>query len=239
MTSPRFYHPGNIASSVRLEPQAAHHALRVLRLNSGDPVILFNGEGGEYRGLISHCHKDGVNVAIGEFLSIERESPLRIVLAQGISSGENMDFTVQKAVELGVSGIQPIETTRSVVRLSGERAEKRAAHWRRVAISACEQCGRNRLPDIGAIATLDEWLARLDGGMRWLLSPAAQRSLRDFARPDTIVWLLAGPEGGLTAEEEEAARAAAFQPVRLGPRVLRTETAAVAALSAMQALWGD
>jgi 16S rRNA (uracil1498-N3)-methyltransferase len=242
MPVPRFYHPGAIASTLRLETQAAHHAFRVLRLKAGDAIVLFNGEGGEYHAVISHCDKDRVTVDSLEFRNIERESPLQICLAQGISGGDNMDFTVQKAVELGVACIQPLAVQKSVVRLSRERADKRTQHWQRIAISACEQCGRNRIPRVNAVMSLHEWLARLnspESESRWLLSPGAAAKLNEMPTPSATILLLAGPEGGLTQEEEQAAKSAGFLRVSLGPRTLRTETAAMAALAAMQALWGD
>lgn len=241
MPAPRFHLPGTIASRVTLETHAAHHALNVLRLKVGDPVVVFNGNGGEYAGVVSHCGKNSVTVDIREFSEVERESPLRIALAQGISSSDNMDFTVQKATELGVAGIQPLATQKSVVRLSEERAAKRAQHWQRVVISACEQCGRNRVPRVEPALPLREWLAQLaadEEESRWLLSPEASESLRDFAQPSRVL-LLAGPEGGFTHEEEQAAGSAGFVKVKLGSRTLRTETAALAALAAIQALWGD
>ncbi|MGH8719845.1 MAG: 16S rRNA (uracil(1498)-N(3))-methyltransferase [Burkholderiales bacterium] len=241
MPAPRFYHPGTIASSVKLETPAVHHALNVLRLKSAEAVVVFNGNGGEYRGVVSHCGKNSVTVDIREFSEVERESPLRIALAQGISSSDNMDFTVQKATELGVASIQPLATQKSVVRLSEERAAKRAQHWQRVVISACEQCGRNRVPRVEPALPLREWLAQLgadEGESRWLLSPDGNKLLRDFVQPSQIL-LLAGPEGGFTPAEEQAAEPAGFVKVKLGPRTLRTETAALAALAAIQALWGD
>jgi 16S rRNA (uracil1498-N3)-methyltransferase len=160
-----------------------------------------------------------------------------------VSSGEKMDFTVQKAVELGVAAIQPVVTERAVVRLSGERAERKTEHWRRVAVAACEQCGRNMLPEVAALTTLERWLGDLappaGGELRLMLSPHAANGLRRLPAPRGPVTLLAGPEGGLTEAEQGIAGLAGFVPVRLGARVLRTETAALAALAAMQALWGD
>ena len=236
----RFYVPGTIASRVFLEGDAAHHALRVQRLKVGDRVVVFNGEGGEFEGAVERCTKTSLAIAIEKFRPVERESPLHVVLAQGISGGDNMDFTIQKAVELGVAGIQPLATARSVVHLSDERAKKRLAHWRRVVISACEQCGRNRLPRVEEVVELREWLARLDGGgLRLLLSARAAQPLASLAKPQAPVWLLAGPEGGFDEHEENGAGAEGFRAVNLGPRILRTETAALAALSALQTLWGD
>lgn len=205
-------------------------------------MTLFSGDGAEYAAVIESAAGRGVSVTVGERRLLDRESRLRIVLGQAISAGERMDYTIQKAVELGVAVICPIATARCVVRLDAARAAKRLEHWRSVAIAACEQCGRNRLPGIAAVESLPEWLA---GGtvrgaaLSVLLAPQAAAGLRELPAPEGIVVLLAGPEGGFTAGEQALARARGFVPVRLGPRVLRTETAAVAALAAMQALWGD
>jgi 16S rRNA (uracil1498-N3)-methyltransferase len=164
-----------------------------------------------------------------------------VTLAQAVSSGERMDYTIQKAVELGVSAIQPLMAERCVVRLSGERAAKRVAHWQAVVAAACEQCGRNRVPVVQPLLSLRDWLdgAATAGGVRLLLAPDGPAMLRQMPRPSAMVTVLTGPEGGFTATEAEDAVRAGFQPLRLGPRVLRTETAAVALLAAMQALWGD
>jgi 16S rRNA (uracil1498-N3)-methyltransferase len=184
--------------------------------------------------------KKGVTLRVGEPSLVDREAPLPVTLAQGISSGERMDYTVQKAVELGVDAIQPLAVERSVVRLNAERAAKRLAHWQAVSIAACEQCGRNRVPEVRPVATYTAWLAAAPAEVtRLTLSPAASSTLHDLERPRGQIVLLVGPEGGLSPREHEDAAAAGFTAVRLGPRVLRTETAAVAALAAMQALWGD
>jgi len=239
------YVPGELASgrACMLPLAQAHHALTVLRLKTGDAVTLFNGDGDEYDGVIEVAAKRVVKLRIGGRRPAVRESRLEIVLGQALSSGERMDFTVQKAVELGVASIQPLAAARSVVRLEAERAAKRVAHWQSVVIAACEQCGRNRVPPVAPVAELDRWLAQPGAAeaavLRVLLSPGAEARLRDLPVPAGAVVLLAGPEGGFTPEEEARARAGGFTPVRLGPRVLRTETAAVAALAAMQALWGD
>jgi 16S rRNA (uracil1498-N3)-methyltransferase len=241
MSNPRFYVSVALTAqtTLALPEAAAHHAARVLRLRSGDAVTLFNGTGGEYAARITAIGKHDVTVAIERHDPVERESPLQVTLVQAVSSGERMDLTIQKAVELGVSRIVPVESERSVVRLKGERAEKRVAHWRQVVISACEQCGRNRIPEVGMISALDVWLAAEGDAQRWVLLPGADTALRDLPRPDKPVELLVGPEGGFTDTEADAARRAGYQPVRLGPRVLRTETAAPALLAAVQALWGD
>jgi 16S rRNA (uracil1498-N3)-methyltransferase len=224
-----------------LPPAQAHHAAGVLRLAVGDAVTLFNGDGAEYAGIIARASRDRVVVEVASRLEADREAPLAVTLAQAISSGERMDYTLQKAVELGVAAIQPLTSTRSVVKLDAARAERRLAHWRTVVAAACEQSGRNRVPPITPVTGLPGWLARgLSGhALALLLSPRAGTRLRDLPRPAGGVLLLAGPEGGYAPEEEDAARRAGYTPVRLGPRVLRTETAAVAALAAMQTLWGD
>jgi 16S rRNA (uracil1498-N3)-methyltransferase len=241
---PRLYVPGELAagSTCVLPPAQAHHAARVLRLRAGEAVTLFNGDGSEYAAIIGRITRDRVALEIGARLEIDREAALAVTLAQAISSGERMDFTVQKAVELGVTAIQPLASSRSVVRLAPERAERRIAHWQTVAAHACEQCGRNRVPAVAAVAALPEWLAAAAGAqgvLRVMLSARARSRLRDLSRPPAGVALLAGPEGGFTPEEERMAEQAGYTPVRLGPRILRTETAALAALAAMHALWGD
>ena len=213
--------------------------IHVLRLQAGDAVTLFDGCGGEYAAQIRRIDKSALTLGITARRQVSRESPLSTVLAQGISSGERMDYTVQKCVELGVCAIQPLITQRSVVRLAGERAEKRVAHWQAVAAAACEQCGRNQLPAVLPVQTLPQWLGTSPGGDRYQLSPRADLRLRDAPRPLGAVTLLVGPEGGWNDDETVAARLAGFVPLALGPRVLRTETAAVAALAAMQTLWGD
>jgi 16S rRNA (uracil1498-N3)-methyltransferase len=241
MSSPRFYLDQALAPGARfsLPPGPARHAARALRLAVDDAVVLFNGQGGEYTARIERIHKDEVAVSITGFADLERESRLRVMLAQGISSGERMDYTLQKAVELGVTAIQPIAARRSVVKLAGERADKRVAHWQGVVTSACEQCGRNQVPPVAAPLTLTHWLGQHSGGRLLFLSPLAAARLADLPPPDAMDWLVAGPEGGFEADEIAALEAAGAIPVRLGPRVLRTETAALAALAAMQTLWGD
>jgi 16S rRNA (uracil1498-N3)-methyltransferase len=239
----RLYFPGDIAAhgECRLPPAAAHHAQHVLRLAPGAALTLFDGEGIEHDAVIVRMGKPGVTVRVGPGRAVDRESPLPITLVQGVSSGERMDYTIQKAVELGVTAIQPVVSSRSVVRLDAERGAKRVAHWQGVVAAACEQCGRNRVPAVHGVMSYSSWLGGIDSSTSTplLLSPRATLALRDLRRPATGVMLLAGPEGGLAPEEQEAAARAGFTPVRLGPRVLRTETAAVAAIAAVQALWGD
>ncbi len=241
MSAPRFYLDRPLAPGARfsLPPGPARHAARALRLAVDDAITLFNGRGGEYAARIERIHKDEVAVSISGFVDSECESPLRVMLAQGISSGERMDYTLQKAVELGITTIQPIAAKRSVVKLVGERADRRVAHWQGVVASACEQCGRNQVPIVAAPLTLAAWLGQHGAGRLLFLSPQAESRLADLPAPTATDCLVAGPEGGFEADEIAALLAAGAIPVRLGARVLRTETAALAALAAMQTLWGD
>lgn len=239
----RIYFPAGIPAHGRAElaPEQAHHATRVLRLGPGDALTLFDGRGREFAARIARISKSGVTIDVGECRAVDRESPLAVTLAQAISSGERMDYTVQKAVELGTSLIQPLVTERGVVRLEPARASRRRAHWQSIAIAACEQCGRNCVPPVAPIVALRDWLGGLGASpsLRIVLSPRGALALGALPAPGPGAMLLAGPEGGLTAEEQRDAERHGFTAVRLGPRVLRTETAAVAALAAMQALWGD
>lgn len=217
----------------------ARHAVRVLRLPPGAAVTLFDGCGGEYPAQIVRIERDRVLVDIGERRDVERESPLAITLVQALQGGDKMDFTFQKAVELGVRHLIPVDSRRSVLRLSGERAAKRVAHWQGVVVAACEQCGRNRLPTLAPVEKLEHWLGRPAGGaLRLMLAPDGEQMLSDLA-PANEVELLIGAEGGLDPVEVAAARVAGFVPVRLGPRVLRTETAGLAAVAILQSMWGD
>jgi 16S rRNA (uracil1498-N3)-methyltransferase len=241
MSAPRFYLDQPLAPGARfsLPPGPARHAARALRLAVDDTIILFNGRGGEFAARIERINKDEVAVSVTEFAALERESRLRVMLAQGISSGERMDYTLQKAVELGVAAIQPIAARRSVVKLTGERADRRVAHWQGVVASACEQCGRNQVPVVAPPQPLAHRLGQRPGGRLLFLSPLAEARLADLQPPEGQDWLVAGPEGGFEADEIAALHTTGAIPVRLGPRVLRTETAALAALAAMQTLWGD
>jgi 16S rRNA (uracil1498-N3)-methyltransferase len=242
----RFYFPDKLGSGaeVRLPADTAHHAIRTLRLGVGDPIVLFDGLGGEYEANICRIDRETVIARTGPFVDRSAETPVKLVLAQGISSGERMDFTIQKAVELGISVIEPLSTERSVVKLTPERALRRTSHWRKLAIAACEQSGRNRIVDIAEPQRLTDWLSQLpregsDGELRLLLSPQADRGFKDFAEQVGCVILLVGPEGGLAPAEVATAQRWGFQSARMGPRVLRTETAALAALAAIQVRWGD
>ncbi len=215
----------------------------VLRLKVGDRVGLFDGRGGEVLGAVTAVSRREVRVEVLEWRAANPAPALEVGLGQALCAQEKMDWVVQKAVELGAAWIQPLAAERSVVRLAPERAARRRAHWEGVVAAACEQCGRNRLPEIGPILPLRAWLAGLGprsaGEGRLLLAPEAPASLAQVDAPARAVTVLVGPEGGLTEGEMGQAVAAGFQPVRLGPRVLRTETAALAALSAIQTLWGD
>ena len=241
MAVPRFHVFGRLSpgSPYALPAEAARHAIQVLRLRAGDALVLFNGEGGEYGARIEDIRRAEVVVRVQEHKAVERESALQVHLAQGISSGERMDYTLQKAVELGVASIQPLTMLRSVVKLDAERAHRRTLHWQHVVSAACEQCGRNRVPEVHAPLSPEHWLATQPAGNKLFLSPEGETGLGDLAPPAGPLWLLAGPEGGFDARESALARTAGFQPLRLGPRILRTETAALAAIAALQALWGD
>ena len=240
---PRFYcsPPLPLGGSFDLPPDAAHHAARVLRLREGNRVEIFDGLGNECHGIIAEL--SGKRVVVGEIAAgnADRESPLPVMLAQALSSSEKMDWVIQKATELGVTEIQPLDTERSVARLSAERAAKRLEHWRQVAISACEQCGRNVLPEIHAPLDIMAWLQQMNelSGTKLILLPQGAASLHSLEKPEGEVVLLIGAEGGFTQAESDSALRCGFTPIRLGARVLRTETAAVAGLAALQTLWGD
>jgi len=224
-----------------LEGDRARYLGRVLRLAVGDEISVFNGEGGEWSATLSAMTKSTATLQLGEGYEAGSESPLKIHLVQGISRGERMDFVVQKATELGVKRITPVLTDCGVVKLDAARAEKRRAHWQSVAASACEQSGRTRLPLIDAPVSIKDWFgdkpAQVDAEL--ILTPGATTSLAAVAAPETKVCVLIGPEGGFSRTECEDAALAGFTAVSLGPRVLRTETAAVAALTVMQSQWGD
>jgi 16S rRNA (uracil1498-N3)-methyltransferase len=240
---PQALHSGQV---VALPAEVVRHLRRVLRLRDGNEVVLFDGRGGEHAAQLQDAGRAGVFALIGEHRAIERESPLAITLLQGIARGERMDFVVQKATELGVQRIVPVMTARCVVQLGAGRADRRREHWVAVAASACEQCGRNRLPLISEPLTL---AAACDGAadsLRCLLDAEAGSTLREAlgarhrdGHPERSVTLLVGPEGGLEQGEEQFALRAGFSAVRLGPRILRTETAALATIAALQCFAGD
>ncbi len=237
MRIPRIYLsvPLESGALVTLDGTAANHITRVLRLKPGADLVLFNGEGGEYPAVLEAAAK----ARLGAWRAVECESPLAITLVQGISRAERMDYTIQKAVELGVTRIVPVFATRSVVELRGERLQRRMQHWRGVVVGACEQCGRNRVPALDAAMDLQDWLRREEApSLRLVLNHRADAILKTLPHP-TALTLLIGPEGGLDDSELAQAERAGFIGMRLGPRVLRTETAAVTALAALQTLWGD
>jgi 16S rRNA (uracil1498-N3)-methyltransferase len=239
---PRFHcdQPLAVGRLIELPADTARHAIGALRLRSGDAVTLFNGDGAEFSGTLE-AHGKGAAVRLLARDQPERESGLQVTLAQGISSGERMDLTLQKAVELGVAAIQPLTMRRSVVRLSGDKVDKRMRHWRGIVSSACEQCGRNIVPAVADIADFPVWLraSQTASAQTYLLDPEAVTRLSDLVPPTGPIVLLAGPEGGFDPLERRLALDAGCMPLRLGPRILRTETAALAALAAMQAVWGD
>lgn len=238
---PRFYVPQTFVSGevLRLPENVCRH-IQVLRLQAGAPLVLFDGQGQAAAAELLEIGRKQAMARVDKLLTESRESPLAVTLIQAVSASEKMDFAVQKGTELGVKRIIPAVSTRSNVRLSGERAEKKVRRWQEIAVSACEQCGRNKVPPVAPIADLPQVLAALpvDSGARLMLSPHGGVPLRSLPPAQSAV-LLIGPEGGLTAEEEDLARSHGFQAVQLGARVLRTETAALAAVAAMQALWGD
>jgi 16S rRNA (uracil1498-N3)-methyltransferase len=231
---PRVYldAPLGEAGELSLEDAPAHHLARVLRLREGDALTVFNGRGGEWDAQFIGRRR----VRLTSFSDVERESPLRITLVQGVSSGDRMDYTIQKAVELGVCAIQPLLTKRGVVRLEGARASARVSHWRKVMIAACEQCGRNRIPELRPLLAFRDYRPEGDAP-RLLLSPEG-KSMREMEIKTTAT-VAAGPEAGFSPEEKEVLARAGFVKASLGPRVLRTETAALAALAAINALRGD
>lgn len=228
--------------TLALPQEASRHALRVLRLKAGDGVTLFNGNGQEYHARLTSADPRAASVDVESVDAPERESPLRITLIQSLARGEKMDWIIQKATELGVARIWPVSSERSEVRLDGTRGEKRLDHWRAVAIAACEQCGRNVLPEISPPEALAATLAAdpaNDTQTRWMLHPGGATRLRN-AKPATAdVVLAVGPEGGFGDNDLDMLRQAGFRALALGPRVLRTETAGLAAIAALQARCGD
>lgn len=242
MRIPRLYLPKSLAIDTRLTltDAAFHHAVRVLRLRSGAPVILFNGKGGEFHGVLDNVVRHGATVQVLDFRAQERESSLKVLLVQGMSRGDRMDYTLQKAVELGVKAVLPLLTERSVTELKNERLAKRLQHWQRIVIGACEQSGRNQLPQLLEPMALAKWLNNPPPrGIKLVLDPYADKRLLTITPSTQEICLLIGPEGGFTPNELKLAGAKGFIRVQLGPRILRTETAAVAALTALQLLWGD
>jgi 16S rRNA (uracil1498-N3)-methyltransferase len=226
-------------SMVTLDAVASNHLTRVLRLKPGAALRVFNGEGGEYDAILQSSSKKQAIIELGAFHAVDRESTLQVTLAQGIARGERMDLIIQKAVELGVSHIVPLQTSRTVVRLDEDRADKRLQHWQGIIIAACEQSGRNTLPTLSAIQSFEQWVTSGDQDMPVMLDPMAEQTIAGLPQPSGKLELLIGPEGGLSGQERDTAYASGFQGLRLGPRILRTETATISGLSLIQSYWGD
>jgi 16S rRNA (uracil1498-N3)-methyltransferase len=241
VTRPRIHIDLPLASGQQLElPDAAfRHLVQALRLSAGAALLVFDGRGGEYEAVLSSVERRTARIEIGSFLKTDRESPLHLVLVQGISKGERMDWTVQKAAEIGAAEIVPVVTEFCNVAVSAERWDKKLEHWRGILVSACEQNGRNRVPQLHPVQRLDQWLARPRAGTTLMLDPDAEHSLGRFAAEKPPLHLLVGPEGGFSDAEVRAAAAAGALRARLGPRIFRTETAGVVAMGVLQALAGD
>lgn len=243
MSNLRFHSqtPLVIGQHTALSENAAAHAIRVMRLKTGDTLTLFCGDGFDYRCALTQVEKKLAQIEVLGRTEVQNESPLDIRLLQGISSGDRMDYTIQKAVELGVTAIYPLSTERSVTKLSGDRAEKRVEHWQGVAIAACEQSGRAVVPRVHAPLTLTQWLGQHEtqATLNVLLNPVGAKQLRALEKPAGPIHLLIGPEGGLSPSEIALAGQHHFQSIVLGPRILRTETAALTAMASMQTVWGD
>lgn len=241
MRIPRIYQSQALAvdSEVELSPEASHHLANVLRIKAGQNIVLFNGDGNEYTGVISSLSKRHVNVYIDAQLSISVESTLPLHLGQGVSKGDRMEMVIQKAVELGVHEITPIVTERCNVKLNAERWHKKQQQWQKIIIAACEQSGRNKVPQLHPPLDLSAWLQQSTECLRLMLDPHAEQRMQQVAVPPRGVRLLIGPEGGFSTNECYTAEQAGYQTVRFGPRVLRTETAALASIAVLQALYGD
>ncbi len=240
MAIPRIFcdHKLGPGAQFPLAPESAQHVAKALRLKAGDALVMFDGLGGEYEATIQRIDKSRVDVKLGAWSEPGRETPLGLGLVQGLPEADKMDWIIQKATELGVAWIQPIVCERSVVRLSGERAERREAHWRRVAIAACEQSGRTLVPEVRPTQAFIHWIAAPQAVPRWMLDPGSA-PLAGREAPPTPLELVVGPEGGFSERERDLALGRGCVPVALGPRVLRAETASIAALAAIHALWGD
>jgi len=245
VSRPRFHCPGelvatDVGNEYVLPDAVAHHALRVLRLAVGDRVTLFTGTGGEFAATILRADKRAAVAHIEAFDAVERENKLAVTLVQGIAANDAMDHALRRSVELGATAIRPVLTTRSARMPDGERGEKRLAHWRQIVIAACEQCGRNRIPEVLSVIALERWLGTRDpAGAGLVLAPDADLAIAAAPPPGDALDLLVGPEGGFAPDEIARAQRGGMTAVRLGPRVLRTETAALASLATINALWGD
>ncbi|HTD02980.1 16S rRNA (uracil(1498)-N(3))-methyltransferase [Undibacterium sp.] len=238
---PRFYCPMPLAigSVINLPDEVAHHVF-VLRQNIGDSICLFNGEGGSFVATLTHVGKKQADAEIKVFLPGETELPYALTLAQALPEASKMDWIIEKSIELGASTIQPLSAQRCVVRLSAERAEKKQAHWQSIIVSASEQCGRNRLAHLAPLMDVNKWLGQQDMHKRIILTPRAELSLADWSRhhPAQAVTLMVGPEGGFSEPEEDLAVKQGVLALSMGPRILRTETAGLAAIAVLNAAWG-
>jgi len=241
MRIPRIYISNKLTAwqRIALPEPAAHHVVHVLRRRNGDSLILFDGWGGEYPATIDKLEHAGVHVCLGARIDVDRESPLQVTLAQGIARGTRMDYAIQKAVELGVSTIAPLLTHRTTIKLSGERRRKKEQHWQGIIISACEQSGRNRVPTLEPVMSISDWLELPQSGAACVLCADAPENFTDIAAAGRDITLLVGPEGGLDDAEIQTAERAGYRPARIGPRTLRAETVAIAALAVIQATAGD
>ena len=241
----RFYHskPININENIVMDDFAAHHALKVMRLKNNDQLILFNGDGSDYTGQVINISKHQVKVSIKSKKSIRCESNLRVILLQALTSSEKMDLIIQKTTELGISEIQPIVCERSIVKIKKEKIEKKLSHWRQVAIAACEQCGRAKIPKIHEPENIIKYLERIiesDKDTKIILSPEASKSLDNIApNIKQDIKVLIGPEGDFTKQELDLSIQNGFSPIKIGPRILRTETAPISILSILQYKYGD
>lgn len=240
MRLPRVYQDQPLVpdAELRLTDGTARHLTQVLRLGVGDSLLCFNGDGRDHAARVASIGRRGTFLTVGEPGELESTPALSIYLALGVSRGERMDYAIQKAVELGVMGIRPLFTERSMVQLTGERLTRRMEHWQGIVIGACEQSGRRLIPGLDPALGLADWLATGPVGVL-LLDPAAPQGLAQLGPPESAVTLLVGPEGGLSPKERNQAAAQGVRGVRLGPRILRAETAPLAAIAALQALWGD
>ena len=240
MRNPRIYTPQPLSAgtTLALDENASHHLARVLRFQIGHAITLFNGDGNEYAATISAIDKRHVSVDIGRVAMADRESPLAIHLGIAISKGERMDIVVQKAIELGVATVTPLISERVEVRLQGERAEKKMQHWQGIVIAACEQCARNRVPELNPITPLHDWIGSVLAERKFVLHHRSETCLGEMIKPRSVA-LLIGPEGGLSETEIALAERKDFTSLRLGPRILRTETAPLAALAVLQFAFGD
>ncbi len=240
MTGPRIYTVNALAvgAEIELEPGPSRHIGGALRLQAGAGITLFNGHGGEYQATIAASGRKCVRVLVNKHRKVEREAPLAVHLGIAVSRGDRMDWVVQKATELGVAEISPLLSERTEVKLSGDRADKKIYHWQQIVISACEQCGRNTVPLVHPLAKLADWSQQVEAQRKLVLHHREARSLSSLRRPDSLA-LLIGPEGGLSRPEIDGALQAGFTALSMGPRVLRTETAPLAALAIIQYRWGD